>query len=208
MGACLATVVALGVGCAPKSSDTDDWGYMMIQLLRAANQAESPFIGTHRIRALVSYDEGYSECLVDFYRGNPNWMADGVDGGPIFDEWKTRVCEAQAHCEYEPIPCGSVVILQRGLEEGETPALDITYAVPEGKDDEIENRVLIMGPLPLPEMLDCEEGAPTMSIHAPDITGQGSEDNPIWQGTSTPEDKATGATGRQCEPMKVRVARL
>jgi len=222
MGACLAILLALG--CAPKSSDedggagsdgsqgddgsggddgggSDNHGYVKIQLLRAANQDQSPFGGTDTIRTLVYYGDAISQCLIEFYRANPSWRDDGVDGAPIFDAWTTKVCETQD--ADESIPCDSADIRQTGMDDGEIPVLDLTYDVTGG---DIENHVLIVGPLPTAELADCAGGAlPTVSIQAPGTTGLGADGNPIWQGTSAPEDKATTGQGL---PMKVRVAAL
>jgi hypothetical protein len=205
MGACLATV--LGAGCDPESSDgecdlgTDSWGYAKIQFLRAGNQDGSPFIGTDSIRARLSYDS----CVAGFYRANPDWRDDGIEGGPIFEEWKNRVCEAQDECGW--VLCDSANSWQSGLEsEDEVASLNLEYQITEGKDEEIEHRVLIVGPLLTAELADCDGGAlPTVSIQAPNVTGHDSDGNPIWIGTSAPEYKATTNQGL---PMKVRVARL
>jgi hypothetical protein len=221
-GACLAIVLALG--CAPKSADEDSGtgddgngedgsegddgggsdlhGYAKIQLLRAANQAESPFGGTETIRALVQYGDASSQCLVEFYRANPSWWDDGLDGGPVFEEWTTKVCETQD--DDESIPCADANIWQSGLEnEGDTPYLNIEYNV---TGAELENRVLIVGPLPTAALAGCDgDTLPTVSIRAPGITGHGADGNPTWQGTSAPEFKAHTGQGL---PMKVRVARI
>jgi len=230
MGAPLAIVLALG--CAPKSADEDEGtgetggdgsqgvdgsgddgsqgddgggsdlhGYAKIQLLRAANQDQSPFGGTDTIRALVYYGDATSQCLVEFYTANPSWREDGVDGAPVFEAWTTKVCETQD--DDESIPCDVATIRQAGMEEGEAPVLVLAYLVTGG---ELENKVLIVGPLPTIELAGCAGGAlPTVSIQAPGITGLGADGNPIWQGTSAPEDKAMTNQGL---PMKVRVARI
>jgi hypothetical protein len=197
MGACLATVLVLGAGCSPESSDADDWGFVMIQFLRAAGQDGSPFVGTVRIRAAVSYDD----CLAEFYQASPDWREDGLEGSAMFEEASDKACQAQ--CGYEPIPCDHVNIWQSGIDE---ESLNLEYHVTVGKDDEIENRVLNVGPIPTAERADCDDGAlPTVSLSAVDITGQGSEGGTIWLVTSAlGGDKATVS---QCEPMKVRVAR-
>jgi hypothetical protein len=233
MGACLAIVLALGVGCAPKSSDedggpggsggagddgspgddggnddgsggdggggSDNHGYAKIQLLRAINQDESPFGGTETIRALVYYGDATSQCLVEFYRTNPNWRDDGVDGAPIFEAWTTRVCQTQD--DDESIPCDSAEIRQTGMEEGEMPVLNLIYSV---TGSELETRVLVVGPLPTAELASCDGGAlPTVSIDAGGITGQGSDGATIWQGVSASSYKAST---NQSAPMKVSVA--
>lgn len=61
----LATTAALSTGCA--DGEPSNHGYVKIQLLRAANQQQSPFGGTDRIRALVRYGDSTSQCLVEFY---------------------------------------------------------------------------------------------------------------------------------------------
>jgi len=192
----LGTTMVFSTGCPEE--EASNHGYVKIQLLRAANQDQSPFGGTDKIRAIVFYGDSTSQCLVEFYRGNPNWMIDGVDGGPIFEEWADKACQSQD--DDESIPCELAVIQQRGMEEGETPTLDITYNV---TGSELENRHLIVGPLPVADLANCDGGAlPTVSIQAPGITGLGTQGSPIWAGSSAPVDKATTDQGL---PMKVRV---
>lgn len=196
----LGTTAVLSTAC--KEEEPSNHGYAKIQLLKAANQDQSPFGGTDSIRALVAYGEATSQCLVEFYRANPDWRDDGLQGGPVFEEWTSKVCETQD--ADESISCESGVIWQSGLEElDEIPYLNIIYNVSGG---DLENRVLIVGPLPTAELANCDgDSLPTVSIQAPGITGNGADGNPIWQGTSAPEFKATTNQGL---PMKVRVAEI
>jgi hypothetical protein len=191
-------------GSGGDGGGSDNHGYAKIQLLRAGNMDHSPFGGTDTIRALVMYGAATSQCLVEFYRANPDWRDDGVGGGPIFEAWTTKVCQTQD--EDESIPCDSATIWQSGLDEqDEIPYLNFEYHVSEGASaEDLENHVLIVGPLPTAQLADCDGGAlPTVSISAGNITGQGSEGGMIWQGTSCPEYMAQTNQGL---PMKVRVA--
>jgi hypothetical protein len=193
----LGTTAVLSSGC--EDPEPSNHGFAKIQLLRAVNMDHSPFGGTDRIRAVVFYGDATSQCLVEFYRSTPEWRDDGLNGGPVFEEWTEKACKTQD--EDESISCESAVITQRGMEEGENPTLDIEYNVSGG---DLENRVLIVGPLPTQKLAACDGGAlPTVSIDAGGVTGQGAENNVIWRGTSAEVYKASTNQGL---PMKVRVA--
>jgi hypothetical protein len=189
--------VVLGSGC-PEEEEPNH-GYVKLHLSRAANQDESPFGGTDSIRVNLRYGDAGSPCLIKFYEQNPNWAIDGADGAPVFEEWETKVCEIDPSQD-APVPCEFATITQR---LGEVPTLTLEYEVP---GDDIENHVLIAGPLPTAKLADCAGGtAPTVSLQGGDVSGFGSSGSMIWQGTSAPEPVAQTGQGL---PLKVRIAAL
>lgn len=167
-------VVAVLGGCQEDVSvDTHDT--VRAAFRRGAALADSPFGGTAVIELTLEYDA----CFKAFYDLNPNYVLDGVDGAPIFggeelggEGWQDRLCN-----QADPglVQC-TVASYQQVLETGVAPSLTVRYAV----TGEVEDRELIVGPLPTTELADCEGGV-TPRVRLTGARGLGAGDTPIWR---------------------------
>lgn len=164
-------------------------GVVMIELRRSQSQATNPSVPTARIRVTVEY----RECLSSFYEANPSWRQTGTDGELVFgraaqggEGWIDRLCapgatDSAVSCEVESIA--------QTLDP--IPQLTVTYAV----TGEVENRGLLVGPLPTIETAGCPDPIVRLAANA-GVFGEDAEGNEVWTAQSvSPTEAITDQDG-------------
>ena len=120
-------------------------GVVLVELLRAPDADEDPFVDTARVEVSLLY----LGCLIDFYEAEPAWRRDGADGSAVFDSALAEgLCDPASA---ELVECTVADIVQE-LEV--TSALTVTYEV----TGPLEGRRLRFGPLPTLELAACADG--------------------------------------------------
>ncbi|MEM6990987.1 MAG: hypothetical protein AAF721_10830 [Myxococcota bacterium] len=141
------------VGCDEDPGIDFQHGSVKLEFRRGDGQAESPFIGTTVMQVTLNYEA----CLIDFYKANPNWRAQGPDGDTVFgardlggEGWKDGLCElGNVGCE--------VIDFTQQLDDNQGNFLSVLYSISDF--NEVENRTLHFGPVPLPALAQCEAGS-------------------------------------------------
>lgn len=195
-----AIALTLAVGCGDDEGTPLEHGFVKIQLVRSENQADSPFIGTGQIFAAMEYDT----CLQNFYAMNPNYQQSGADGSLVFgriddggEGWQDRLCEnpeaRQAECE----------VAQIEQELDNSSQLRITYNMP---SDDIGTKFLKFGPVPNPELANCEGGLqPIVRLVAPvPVRGFNAQGAEIWETSSFDNPEAVPGQGAE---LVVKISR-
>lgn len=184
----VALCAVTSTGCA--AEEDNNWGYVKL-LLQKGDQADSPYPGTAEIGVTVQY----RECLSDFYTTKPQWQADGVDGGAVFDEWQDKLCSI-SDSGHPEVDCTVKEIDQNiASDTGETNTLSITYAV----TSEVQDRVVLIGPLPQSGMAGCTPGLDPV-VRVTSARGNGASQDTIWSVQTIPEPEAM--TGQRL-PMRI-----
>lgn len=150
------------------------YGYVCIRLTRGEGVDADPFVGTTRIQATFAYDP----CLIDFYDANPEERLDGPLGASLFDAWQDRLCGEPVG---DRVAC-SVESFQQTLDSVSMPPtydLQVDYTI---TDDDLTDKLLLWGPLPLPAHAACAgDDLPSVRLTGlTDITGF-SGDDPLWK---------------------------
>ncbi len=164
-------------------------GFVKLEMRRGESQASNPYVGTSTVVATMQY----RECLKGFYEGNPDLRQEGREGEKIFgsqelggEGWTDRLCEpgqvsAQADCDIKSV--------KQQLDQ--VQQLTITYTI----NEELENRVLLFGPLPEKETAGCLDPIVRVAANGA-IKGQDGEGNEIWVTESfSPTEAVTGQGG-------------
>lgn len=192
----LATLLPLA-GCEEDAEDLTH-GYVKLEMRRGESQASNPFIGTSNVVATMAY----RECLQDFYEANPDLRQEGREGEKIFgtgelggEGWTDRLCDkgtepAMADCTIASITQQLDVVEQ----------LSINYTI----SGDLENRVLLFGPLPNKVTAGCENPIVRVAANGA-IKGQNGEGADIWQ---TESFSPTEAVTDQGGAITVRAARV
>ena len=168
--------LTLLTGCAEEDDVAIEHGVIKIEFQRAENEEESPYVGTTVIEVALTYQK----CLIDFYTNNPNYRQSGPDGDLVFgssdqggEGWRDRLCDG-----------GSVDCSVQSFEQqlGMSNFLKVTYAV---EGDDIENREILWGPIPLPELANCEGNeVPQIRYNAASgstVRGLSAGGNTVWE---------------------------
>ena len=139
------SLVLASVGCGSEGDEELQHGSVKFDFRRGENVDTSPFVNT----SIVEISLNYGDCLVEFYKKNPNWAKGGVDGESVFgtkelggEGWSDELCERS------DIECDVLDFRQ------EEASLTVTYAI----RSEIENRTLHFGPLPFGALAECVSG--------------------------------------------------
>lgn len=183
-------------GCA-KEEEILTHGYVKLELRRGESQAADPYIGTSTVVATMQY----RECLDNFYEGNPDLRQTGVEGETVFggedlggEGWTDRLCESGT--EPKMAEC-TIAGVDQKLDQ--VKQLTVTYAV----TGDIENRVLLFGPLPTKETAGCLDPIVRVAANGA-ISGNDGSGNKIWVTESfSPTEAITGQGGA----IVVRAAR-
>ena len=126
---------------APEGSNH---GVVQLELRRGIGVTETPFADTAVIVAKLDYEP----CLADFYAREPAWTLEGEQGAPLFESG--RGVEAGL-CSLSEIDC-RVHEFTQSLSAMEGGWLQVVYEV----EGIVEGRRLPFGPIPLPELADCD----------------------------------------------------
>lgn len=184
--------LTLLTGC-PEEDDVElEHGTVKIEFQRALNEGESPYIGTVVVEASLTYEK----CLIDFYDNNPNYRQTGPDGDLVFgtmdqggEGWRDRLCDGgSVDCTVESFTqqLGSMANF-----------LTVRYAL--GGDD-IENREVQFGPIPLASLANCEGGAaPTVRVGVGAVRGLSAGGDTVWEMKSVDPDRAQVGQGQSID---------
>ncbi len=180
--------LCVGCGDAPED-DTHD--YVKVLFGRAENEPDNPYVGT----AEVNIQMAYETCYENFYDANPNYAIDGPDGALVFgseedggEGWMDRLCteteSARADCE----------VLEFNQLLDVAKRLTVTYRI----TGELENRVLLFGPLPKKDLTDCDGGiSPRVRLELGGTGGVDGDGNPIWSVVSAATMTAVPGDGAE-----------
>lgn len=149
--------------------------YVKLQLFRGLGEDANPFGGTGR----VAVDLVYGDCILDFYARHPELTAAGAEGRQVFgslaeggEGWTDRLCAP----DDDFATCGVVSISQSLLDVPEFK-ITVVYAV----EDNIEGRMLRVGPLPTTATANCGAGGlPEVRAGAQLATGLDGTGATIW----------------------------
>ncbi len=149
--------------------------YVKLQFQRGLGEASNPYVGTGR----VTVDLVYGDCILDFYTRHPELTAAGLEGHRVFgplaeggEGWTDRLCSP----DDEFAQCGVVSISQSLLDVPEFK-MTVVYAV----EDDIEGRMLRVGPLPTTATANCGAGGlPEVRAGAQLATGLDGTGATIW----------------------------
>lgn len=159
-------------GCA-KEEEILTHGFVKLELRRGESQASNPYVGTSTVIATMQY----RDCLDNFYTANPDLRQTGVEGETIFggedlggEGWADRLCEqgtapSMADC--------TVANLDQKLDQ--VKQLTVTYAI----TGELENRVLLFGPIPTKETAACVNPIVRVAANGA-ISGNNGEGTKLW----------------------------
>lgn len=184
----------LGLACltgCPQPSE-EDFGTVRIELRPAPGQTD-PYAGTNRIT--VSLD--YLECLQSFYtQTNTEYAQDGVEGEPLFEEWKEILCS-----DSSSVPCNVTELGQNLNEQAGLFRIEVEYEVT--SPDEVESRFLFVGPLPTETLADGCSTPPLVRLGGNSVNGFAGQSS-LWGVDSF--DNPTARTD-QGAPIIVNAAR-
>ncbi len=150
----LFAALALSVaGCDGEEGIDFQHGSVKLEFRRGDGEAESPFIGTTVLQVTLNYEA----CLIDFYKANPNWRAQGPDGDTVFgprdlggEGWQDELCDrGNVDCE--------VISFNQQLDDNQGNFLSVLYSIKDSAA--VENRTMHFGPVPLPALAACEAGS-------------------------------------------------
>jgi hypothetical protein len=159
--------LALG-GC--KAEEPPNHGTVKLELKRS-KPSEDPFEGTDTMTVTLFY----KECLQDFYLlDHPEWAQDGLNGGPVWEEWETRLCDQDALGD-EILDCEVQTLAQNLGQSGSLLNAKITYKV---LDPKLDLAVVHFGPMPTEELAGC---APEAEVRATSVAGYDAGGNQIWE---------------------------
>ncbi len=177
------------VGCG-EAPEEDTHGFVKVLFGRSDAEAENPYVGT----AEVTIQMAYGDCYQQFYERNPNYAIDGADGAPMFgteedggEGWKDRLCSedvsALADCE--------VLGFNQVLDTAKR--LGVTYRV----NGDLENRVMLFGPIPNTELAECDGGgSPRVRLEGGGTRGlDGPGGNQVWEVSTFSPDEAVPGDG-------------
>ena len=157
------------VGCAD-DPEPDNHGSIRVELSSSAGGSEM-FAGTKRIALTVDYGV---DCLEPFYEDQqPSWGQDGIDGAPVFEEWKSRLCDSD---EFPTVPECEVILIEQYATSAGRLKLRIDYEIT--KADNMNLKDLRVGPLPVDSLAGC---SPVVEITA--LAIQGYDNKEVQQGT-------------------------
>jgi hypothetical protein len=152
-------------------------GFVRVQLQRAADRTEDPFVGTERMQITLNYEQ----CIFDFYVANPEWAQDGDNGESVFgsselggEGWFDRLCNVDVP---DLVEC-EVASIEQQLDP--IPVLRITYVV----SGELDGAIVPFGPLPTAALAACEGGTePTVRLTNGNlVVGYDAGNEEIWDG--------------------------
>ncbi len=185
----LAPALVIPLSGCPEDEEILTHGYVKLEMRRGESQATNPFVGTASVIATMDYDD----CLKGFYDANPSLTQDGPEGAKVFgtredggEGWADRLCEdgqesSQASC--------TITELEQQLEK--VKQLTITYNI----TDELENHVLLFGPLPTKATAKCADPIVKVSANGA-IKGRNGDGDTVWETESfSPNAAVTGQGG-------------
>ncbi len=186
--ACLA--VALFVPACQSDPKPLTQGVVKLLFQRAENQGGSPYPGTQRVIATLSYQP----CLIDYYERNPSQKADGRDGEAVFgsaelggEGWTDRLCDTDVpggvDCEVESI--------EQQINVATNNQLTVTYTLTE----DLEYGVLPFGPLPTEETAACPDDLPYARVKA--VDGYNGAGGRLWRTQNFNPDRAYTNQGEE-----------
>jgi hypothetical protein len=156
--------------------------------------------GTVEITATVNYEN----CLQKFYLENhTTYTKDGVDGAPVFEDWKGRLCT-----EFDDIPsCEVTEIKQTLIEANSVYSLSVTYKITDNDPAGLAYRELHVGPIPLEAFAGCTDGeSPLVELRQTGLSGNNAAGNQIWRISTLPaQNSAQAGVGA---PLRVEVQPL
>ena len=189
----LVPFLLLSTSCTEETSD--DHGVVKVELRKAAGE-DDPFAGTTKVLMRLTY----TECLEEFYKStNTEWTPTGAKGGPVFEEWRERLCDPD-DASGVPLPDCSVTSIEQDL--GATSStLRVEFAI---NDPDLYLKVFRFGPLPVERLVpDCR---PEVVLDAGSLLGFNADNQPIW-GVESFTSLNTAITGQSGE-LWVRVASM
>ena len=138
------------VACEEEPGIEFQHGSVKLEFRRGDGVTESPFAGTSVMQVTLNYEA----CLIDFYKENPNWQQNGPDGGTVFgtredggEGWRDELCDrGNVGCE--------VIEFTQQLDDAQGNHLKVLYSI----TDDVENRTLHFGPVPLASLANCDAG--------------------------------------------------
>lgn len=191
--------MALGLsGCPDDDSGVEfRHGSIKIEFHRGDGVGDSPFIGTTVMQIRLDYEA----CLIDFYKANPQWRVQGIDGETVFggrdlggEGWQDELCE-RGSIDCEVIEFRQQIDTDAGGQTGNF--LQVSYAIKNSAD--IENRTIHFGPVPLPELAECEAGSVATvrvaSGAARGLDGVPPEGTQVWEMQKFDPDRAAANQG-------------
>lgn len=173
-------VLALSVAACTGDDGGIDFnhGSVKLEFRRGNNVDDNPFVGTTVMQVTLDYQA----CLIDFYTANPNWRTDGTDGETVFaprddggEGWRDELCErGNVECE--------VISFEQQFNDNASSSLTVLYAI----TGDVENRTLHFGPVPLPELANCEANSLAVVRVGSNgavrgLNGVPPEGDPLWQ---------------------------
>lgn len=180
-------------GCGGEEGDQHD--VVKVELLRA-NPSDDPFRDTVKMQVQLSY----TSCLVDFYQSsNTEWAQKGEKGGPVFQEWVDRLCDADVYpespeCEVEAID------QNLGSTSSTNLNLKVTYNI---LDPNLTRKIVTFGPLPKESLVNgC---APEVELNAGSVLGFNAANEIVWSIESF--DAFNKAVTGQSGAIKVNIVR-
>lgn len=180
-----------GLTACPQPSD-EDFGTVRIELRPAPGEVD-PYAGTNFIT--VSLD--YRDCLQQFYtQTDTNYAQDGIDGEPLFEEWKELLCT-----DASSVPCNVSELGQNLNDQAGLYRIEVDYEVT--SPDEVESRFLFVGPLPTEELASSCSEPPLVRLGGGSVNGFAGQ-NPLWNISSFSNESAHPGTGA---PMIIFAAR-
>ena len=177
-------VPVLAGGCSHDDFDPMGHGTVKVELRRAENASGDPFAGV--VGLIIQLSRG--ECLTRFYESHPEWESTGLEGKPVFDRWRERLCEiGTAECAVEKFSTApeSMAVSYEDLGA-------------------LEGQVLHYGPVPLAELAGCDSGEdPTLGTFMQSLLLVHKEgENPYWEVVNISPDRVVAD---QDQPVLVEV---
>jgi hypothetical protein len=185
--------LAVLTGCPAESGPPDQHGVVRIQFQNAEGvpQGTDPYEGTVNLEITLDY----LSCLVEFYEREPSWKKEGPDGGPVFgakDEggegWGDRLCDPD---DPELIDC----TVDEFVQVFDDPAhLTVKYQV----QGPMQGFIALFGPIPLPELAECEGEGPRVRIRSNAyIRGENGNGDQVWEMLTFSDEVAAPNQGQE-----------
>jgi hypothetical protein len=188
------------LGLMPLASCTEEepenFGTIRIEVAPLGGEL-SILAGTVEVAATVNYET----CLQDFYLlNNTTYTQDGVDGAPVFEDWKNRLCT-----EFTDVPdCEVTEIKQNLLEANDVYSLTITYRINDNDPANLAYREFRVGPVPVEAFAGCGDGlSPLVELRQTGLIGKDANGNQIWRIATLPAQNS--ARAGQGAPLRVEV---
>lgn len=159
-------------------TETDEFGFICVELAKAENEESDPFAGTDTIYLTLELEP----CLNDFYQAHPEYV-DGPEGLAVLEEWRGRLCSETVapglvSCEVDHF--------ETNMGEGHPIQFTVAYKVLDAA--QIDGRTLLWGPAPLAELAGC---VPKARLTTPaSLQGFPENGGPLWSAQSWTDPSA------------------